>query len=493
MSVNATTVMPAAPSRLVPRRLLSDERLTRLAAAGDSAAFSTIFERFHQQLYRYCRAILSDHDEAQDALQSTMAAALRSLPGEERKIALRPWLYRIAHNEAISIVRRRSDSAPDIGEGQPHGLAPPPGTEWGGLSAPSAQAGAEQRERLRELVSDLSALPERQRGALVMRELSGLSYAEIASALDSGESAARQTVYEARESLRESKRGREMDCSTARQSLSERDGRIMRGRALRAHLRTCEGCQDFRAAISDRGRDLQLLSPPLSAVAATSLLGAVLGHGAGGGGTAATLGGAGAAGAGAGGAGAVATAAGAGGSAAILAKGGAVVAALVVGAGAAGATGAIDLPIVGSDDQAASSAQNPGATAPEAENPAKGSADSARGDGGKAAGRDGDGKRAANENSQGAAHSQAGKRGQAGEHGNGNPSLGSGTDHELPPNSQGASPPGNAVGNPHTTGSTPGAGASPPRSESGAENTNAGAGGPPANSNAGGNGGNPHG
>ena len=159
MSVNATTVTAVAPPRMVPRRLLSDERLTRLAAAGESAAFTTIFERFHQELYRYCRAILSDHDEAQDALQSTMTAALRSLPGEQREIALRPWLYRIAHNEAISIVRRRSHSAPDVGGGERPGI-PPPGTDGSALSAPSAQAGAEQRERLRELVSDLSALPE---------------------------------------------------------------------------------------------------------------------------------------------------------------------------------------------------------------------------------------------------------------------------------------------------------------------------------------------
>lgn len=465
MSVNATTAAPVVPSGVVPRRLLSDARLTRLAASGDSSAFSVIFERFHQELYRYCRAIVSDHDEAQDALQNTMTAALRSLPGEQREIALRPWLYRIAHNEAISIVRRRPDPAPVTAEGELERSVPLPGTDASAHTAPSAQTGAEDRERLRELVHDLSALPDRQRGALVMREFSGLSYAEIASALDSGEPAARQTVYEAREAMRDSKRGREMDCSTVRQAISERDGRIMRGRALRAHLRTCEGCQDFRAAISERGRDLQLLSPPLSAVAATSLLGAVLGHGAG----------AGATGAGAGGAGAATTMVGAGGSAAMLAKGGAVIAALVVGAGAAGATGAIDLPFGGSSDEAASTPTGDTGTATAAHESSqgagaasKGSADSAGDGSGKGSGQQGEGKLSADEHSQGASRSQAGQPGQAGEQGNGTPALGAGTDQALPPNSQGSSPPGNAVGNPHTLSSRS---TTPPRSESGAEHS----------------------
>ena len=53
----------------------------------------------------------SDPDDAQDALQATMAAALRALPGERREIKLRPWLFRVAHNEAISIARTGTGGA----------------------------------------------------------------------------------------------------------------------------------------------------------------------------------------------------------------------------------------------------------------------------------------------------------------------------------------------------------------------------------------------
>src|SRR4051794_12278873 len=100
----------AARTVLLPRaglRLLSDERLARLARRGDQRAFDAIFRRYRQQLYRFCRAILADPDEAQDALQSTMEAALRALPDDGRQIALRAWLFRVAYNESISILRRR--------------------------------------------------------------------------------------------------------------------------------------------------------------------------------------------------------------------------------------------------------------------------------------------------------------------------------------------------------------------------------------------------
>ena len=327
MGTSASAQQPARRLGLTPLRLLPDRTLAGMAARGDTRAFEAIFERYHQELYRYCRAVLRDPHEAHDALQNAMVAALRSLPGEERKIALRPWLYRVAHNEAISIARRRSAPAP-----QP--AAPE--------AAPTAEADAAERERLRELVSDLGALPDRQRGAIVMRELSGLSYREIAGALGVGEGAARQTVYEAREAMRQAARGREMECRAVRRAISERDGRILRGRTLRAHLRACEGCQDYRLAISQRRHDLQALAAPLSPLAASALLAGVFGKGAG------------AVGAGALGA--------AGGATVGVSKGAALVAATVLGAGAVGITGAVDLPGGGASGEGATSGRgNPAA------------------------------------------------------------------------------------------------------------------------------------
>src|SRR3954451_20388423 len=98
-------------------RMMSDERLARLVAAGDRAAFGVVFTRYHQELYRYCVSLLRDREDAADALQGTMLRALRALEGETREISLRPWLYRIAHNESIALLRRRpprSDGAAEL-------------------------------------------------------------------------------------------------------------------------------------------------------------------------------------------------------------------------------------------------------------------------------------------------------------------------------------------------------------------------------------------
>ncbi len=244
--------------------MLSDERLARRAVEGDERAFAAIFRRYHQSLYRFCLAIVGNPADAQDALQNTMVKVLRALPGEKRVIALKPWLYRIAHNESIELLRHRRDSGPldtDLAA---------PGT---GLAEK-----AESRERLRRLISDLDELPERQRGALVMRELSGLDFDAIGSALGTSPAVARQTLYEARLSLRQMDEGREMSCQTVKKALSDGDGRITRRRDIRAHLRTCAECRRFREAIKSRQRDLGGLAP-LPAATAAGLLHGLLGGG----------------------------------------------------------------------------------------------------------------------------------------------------------------------------------------------------------------------
>jgi RNA polymerase sigma factor (sigma-70 family) len=258
-------------------RLASDARLVRIAVRGERRAFAAIFQRYHQELYRYCQAILGNEEEAGDALQNTMVKVMRALPGESREIALRPWLYRIAHNEAIALVRQRPSLA-QLSDGTPAAS----------VSLPERRA--EGRERLRQLVSDLQSLPDRQRGALVMRELSEMDYAGIGAVFGTSAGVARQTVYEARVALQEMAEGREMSCDVVRQALSAGDGRVLRGRRVRAHLRGCEGCRDFRSSIRRRRADLAALAPPLPALAAAGLLQNILGPGHAGGGTGGLLG-----------------------------------------------------------------------------------------------------------------------------------------------------------------------------------------------------------
>jgi RNA polymerase sigma factor (sigma-70 family) len=189
------TLIGAPPLSLRRRRASA---LRSRSARGDAAAFTALYQRHHRELYRYCRAILRDDHDAQDALQSAMAKAFAALQHESRDFELRPWLFRIAHNEAISILRRRRDAT--------HLDAAP---ETAVDSLPGTVA---DRQRLSELRADLGDLPERQRSALVLRELSGLGHQEIAEVLSSSPRAVKQAIFEARTSLTECAEGREMGC-----------------------------------------------------------------------------------------------------------------------------------------------------------------------------------------------------------------------------------------------------------------------------------------
>jgi RNA polymerase sigma factor (sigma-70 family) len=243
------------------RRLRGEPPTRSRAARGD---FAAVYESHQQALYRYCRSILRHEHDAQDALQNTMARAFAALEGEERDFEVRPWLFRIAHNEAISILRRRretdelDDSAQDVGDLEDH---------------------VASREELRLLRLDLDDLPERQRAALVLRELSGFSHAEIGVVLDLSPSAVKQTIFEARNALFVCQEGREMDCDAVRRMLSDGDGRVLRGRGVRAHLRTCRGCRRFRGELERRPQALRMLAPPLPVGAGAALLAQIFGTG----------------------------------------------------------------------------------------------------------------------------------------------------------------------------------------------------------------------
>ena len=242
---------------------MRDDRLAGRAARGDRHAFAELYRRHHQRLYRYCLSIVGDPEDAADALQGTMAKALSSLEHGETVKNVRPWLFRIAHNAAIDLIRLRRHRAPveEIEE-----------IESSALTAPSAASQAQSREELAEVVSDIRGLPERQGSALVMRELSELSYVEIAGALETSPLAARQLVHQARTLLHDNRAGRTMDCYAVRQALDETDGRRPRDRRIRAHLSACRDCEAYRRSIRSRRSALAALAPPLTPTAASEIL-----------------------------------------------------------------------------------------------------------------------------------------------------------------------------------------------------------------------------
>jgi hypothetical protein len=181
-----------------------------------------------------------------------------------------------------------------------------------------------------------------------MRELGGVGFDEIGEAFETSGSVARQTLYEARLSLRQMEEGREMDCDRVMRELSDSDGRAARRREIRAHLRDCAGCRAFGESIGRRRGELAAIAP-LPLAASAGLLHGVLGAGAGGGGATGGL-------AGTVGAGAGKLAAGS-----VAAKTAATVAVVAtVGVTAADRGGVIDVPLGGDGDAKQGARELPG-------------------------------------------------------------------------------------------------------------------------------------
>ena len=102
---------PRVPARLL--RLASDERLVDALRGGSEAAFEVIYTRHHRGVLSFCRHMLGSVEEAEDAVQHTFLAAYRDLLRSDKPIHLRPWLYAIARNRCLSVLRARRERSLD--------------------------------------------------------------------------------------------------------------------------------------------------------------------------------------------------------------------------------------------------------------------------------------------------------------------------------------------------------------------------------------------
>ena len=227
-------------------RLATDEGIAASIRRGDARAFETLYDRHAAELLSFCAYMLTSRADAEDALQATFAAAYRALRSEERPITLRPWLFAIARNQCLTILRRRRPTVELDGQPARHG---DPAREL------------ELREEVRDTLVRLCELPERQRAAMVLSELRGFSQAEIGSVLGVRAEQVKALVYQARADLISERRARETDCGEIREEIaSARGAALLRGR-LRRHMRSCEDCRTFAAGVARERRQLNSWLP----------------------------------------------------------------------------------------------------------------------------------------------------------------------------------------------------------------------------------------
>lgn len=173
---------------------LSDGDVVRRVREGDTALFEVLMRRHDQRVYRTIRSILRDEGEVEDAMQQAWLQAYLHLGTFEGTAAFSTWLVRIAANEALQRLRRRTRLAP---------VAEPDREETMDEGSDDPEERAAAREAVRMLERAVDRLPEHYRTVFMLREVEGLSTAETAAALDIGEEAAKVRLHRARALLRD--------------------------------------------------------------------------------------------------------------------------------------------------------------------------------------------------------------------------------------------------------------------------------------------------
>lgn len=252
-------------------RLRSDQQLVGLFRGGNDDAFRVIHDRYRARLLAYVGQMLAGpHPDAEDILQDVFVRAYGGLRANGRDLRLRPWLYRVAHNRCVDELRRPTATA-----AEPLELGPAV------TSDPVLEC--EQRESLSRLITDIRRLPHQQRSALLMREMGGMAYSDIADALTLSVPAVKSLLVRARIGLAAAVEARDTACQQIRTELTEAHDRGVRASGLaRRHLHDCSGCREYRAELRSVSRQLAALTPVLGPVGVlVRMLGA--GGGAGGG------------------------------------------------------------------------------------------------------------------------------------------------------------------------------------------------------------------
>ncbi|HKC61377.1 MAG TPA: RNA polymerase sigma factor [Myxococcales bacterium] len=172
---------------------LDDAELVRRIRGGETALFELVMRRYNQRLFRLLRSLLRDEAEAEDVLQDAYVRAYAHLGQLEQPERLASWLTHIAVHEAKARLRRRGRFA-DVKEG-PLRAVPSPSSD------PEQETLGKQLQRV--LVSAIDDLPVGYRTVFVLRDVEGMSTAEVSESLRVSEQAVKMRLHRARAALRQ--------------------------------------------------------------------------------------------------------------------------------------------------------------------------------------------------------------------------------------------------------------------------------------------------
>ncbi len=288
--MEASTLSHAARRGLLTRKspllkLKGDEQLVAMVRSGNSGAFDIIVDRYQGRLLGFCRQMIGSTEDAEDVLQEVFINAHKAMLADNREINLKPWLYRIARNRSLNHLRKPKADCHESMDMVPM------------VDAGSTAEKVHNREEFRQLLNDVTKLPETQRAALLLREIDALSYEEIAEAMDTSVPSVKSLLVRARISLAEASQSRMLTCGEVRVELAEAaEGLNKASGPVRRHVRDCEECATFRKQLRSDSKVLAMIMPVGPLLALKAAIAAKIGLGGTAAGTAGTAGVAGTAG-----------------------------------------------------------------------------------------------------------------------------------------------------------------------------------------------------
>ena len=229
------------------------------AFAGDESAFADLAQRHRRELHVHCYRMLASFDDAEDAVQETFLRAWRSRDTFGGGSLFRAWLYRIATNVCLDVIRRKSrrpttsmQSFAEIPWMQPY---PDELLDEVAPSDEQPDAVVVERETIElAFLAALQVLPPRQRAALIVRDVIGWPASETASLLDTSVAAANSALQRARATMQAHLPARRAEWSAGKPSAAERE---LLDRFIDAHERL-----DAAAAVAIAAEDIRISMPP---------------------------------------------------------------------------------------------------------------------------------------------------------------------------------------------------------------------------------------
>lgn len=174
-----------------------EDKLISRAVAGDGAAFSELMTMHEKRMYAVALRMCANREDAQDCLQDAMLRVYRSIGGFKGQSSFSTWVYRITMNTCLDELRRRKTrSASSLDTMLEGGWSPTDGE-----NGPEKQAVASEQRRV--LNSAIADLPEDMRSAIVLRDVQGFSYEEIAEMLEVNIGTIKSRISRGREKLRQ--------------------------------------------------------------------------------------------------------------------------------------------------------------------------------------------------------------------------------------------------------------------------------------------------